>query len=101
MAQSPALSCDSASTLFCCFVNTLLVEIGLDVTPGNVAACYPNKDILSALIDDEAAKTLAIIRQWMNDAKLFFSCDGANKNGLIMLLRFFFVELQSSNECIT
>ena len=52
------------------------------MTPENVAACCPNKDGISAMIDDEAAKMLAIVRQQMNNAKLFFACDGTNKKGL-------------------
>ena len=79
LSQAPVLLRNSASMLFCCLTNALLVEIGLDVSPENVSAYCPNKDGLYDMMDEEASKTLAIIRQRMNDAKLFFSCDGANK----------------------
>ena len=52
------------------------------MTPENVAAYCPNKDDVSAMIDDEAAKMLEIVRQRMNNDKLFFACNGANKKGL-------------------
>ena len=43
-------------------MNTLLVEIGTGVPAKNVAASCPNKDSLSAMMDEEDSRTLVIIR---------------------------------------
>ena len=57
------------------------------MTPEKFSACCPNDDSVSAMIDDEAAKMLAIVRQRMSNAKLFFVCDGANKKGLYHVVK--------------
>ena len=62
MAQALVLLRNSALILFYCFINTFLVEIRLDVSPKNVATSCPNRDSLSALMNNEVAKMLVIIR---------------------------------------
>ena len=61
MLHAPALSCNSASILRACFMNTFLVEVGLDITPSKVASSCLSKDVFAAMLDEEAVNTLEII----------------------------------------
>ena len=62
LAQTLTLSYNSASILICYAVNALLNKIRLNIPARNIVACCLNKNCLSAMIDEEACKILAIIR---------------------------------------
>ena len=63
----------------CLFRECFLVEVGLDIAPYKIAASCPFKDSFATMLDEEAIKTLAIIRDRTKRCKKLFFCNGANK----------------------
>ena len=79
LSHAPALLQNSTSISFACFLNTFLVEIGIDIDPSNAASCCSLKDVLASMFESESSNLLAIIRNRMKGHKVFLLCDGANK----------------------
>ena len=80
MSHAPALSKNSASALSACFINELLVEKRVDVTPCNAAFARPAKKSFPVMLHEKHMRALDIARDGTKGCKKFFSCDGDKKH---------------------
>ena len=92
LSSAPGLSHSSATTLFACTVQALLIEFGLCISPEKIVAACPGKDAFARILEDEAADILSIVRNRLQDKPIFFSCNGANKatHHVIKMISFWF-----------
>ena len=79
ISHAPALSNNSSSTLFTCFINALLVQIVIDIPSSNAATEYPTKTTFPVMLHEEAMSTLTIDRDRMKGCDKLFTCDGSKK----------------------
>ena len=63
-----------------CFINAILVEIGVDVPPFNVSSRCSAKTNLPAIIHKEATNALDIARDRIKGWNKFFYYDGPKRS---------------------
>ena len=69
LANCPTLSSSSASCLFSCIVNALLIEVGVNVDPSKVAGNCPSRSTLNNISSENAANILVLIRQRIKEKR--------------------------------